>query len=129
MPEPTAKDRPWRKFEHVFLFSQQPRYWFDRDGLRGEEDVWYIEPDRNAESRGVHYAPFPRDLVRRCIDSGCPRGGVILDPFVGGGTTMYQALDQGRMAVGIDLSQTFCELIRSNLESPASEETNVISMR
>jgi DNA modification methylase len=116
MPEPTAKDRPWRTHEHVFLFSQQPRYYFDRSLLEeGEEDVWYIEPDRNAASRGVHYAPFPSELVSRCIRLGCPEGGVVLDPFVGGGTTIYESLNMGRGAIGIELSQEFCALIRQQM--------------
>lgn len=115
IPEPTAKDRPWRKFEHIFLFSRQPRYYFERAGLAGEEDVWFIEPDRNAQSRGTHYAPYPRELVRRCVEAGCPPGGVVLDPFVGGGTTMYESLALDRSAVGIDLSEPFCDHVATNL--------------
>jgi DNA modification methylase len=116
LPEPTAKDRPWRSYEHVFLFSRSPRYYFDRERLGGEEDIWFIEPDRNAESRGTHYAPFPRALARRCIECGCPEGGVVLDPFVGGGTTMCEALSEGRSAVGIDLNHDFLKLVRERLE-------------
>lgn len=115
IPEPTAKDRPWRKYEFIFLFSKSPHYFFNREALQGEEDVWYIEPDRNSESRGTHYAPYPRALVRRCIEAGCPPGGVVLDPFVGGGTTMSVALAMDRSAVGVDLSPTFCDLIEQRL--------------
>jgi DNA modification methylase len=115
VPEPTAKDRPWRKYEIVFLFSRSPHYYFNRDALAGEEDVWYIEPDRNSESRGTHYAPYPRELVRRCIEAGCPPGGVVLDPFVGGGTTMSVALAMDRSTIGVDLSPKFCELIEGRL--------------
>jgi DNA modification methylase len=117
IPEPTAKDRPWRKFEHIFMFSKKPRYFFDREGLQGEEDVWYIEPDRRAVARGTHYAPYPRALVERCIDVGCPPGGVVLDPFVGGGTTMYVANEMDRSSIGVDLSPTFCNLIASHFSS------------
>jgi DNA modification methylase len=115
IPEPTARDRPWRKYEHIFLLSKSPRYYFNRLALENEEDVWEIEPDRNAESRGTHFAPFPRKLVERCIAAGCPDGGVVLDPFVGGGTTMYVALRMGRSAIGIDLNPSFCDLIVSRL--------------
>lgn len=118
IPEPSSKDRPWRKFEHIFLFSKSPRYHFDRNGLDGEEDVWYIEPDRRSLARGTHYAPYPRKLVERCIQSGCPEGGTVLDPFVGGGTTMYVASEMGRSSIGVELNPTFCELIASNLETP-----------
>lgn len=110
-PEPTAHDRPWRKYEFIFIFVKQPRYYFNREGLAGEEDVWYIEPERNAPSRGTHYAPYPRALVERCLNAGCPPGGVVLDPFVGGGTTMAVALKSERSAVGIELNPQFCDII------------------
>ena len=115
IPEPTAKDRPWRKFEHVFMFSKSPRYYFDRAGLGGQEDVWVIEPERNSMARGTHYAPYPRALVERCVSIGCPEGGTVLDPFVGGGTTMSVALGMGRDAIGIELNPDFCEHIEKSL--------------
>ncbi|MGI8551925.1 MAG: DNA-methyltransferase [Dehalococcoidia bacterium] len=115
MPEPTAKDRPWRKHENLFLFSKSPRYHFSRAGLQNEEDVWNIEPDRNSIARGIHYAPFPRSLVERCISTGCPERGVVLDPFVGGGTTMTVALSMKRSAVGIEISPAFCKVILDHL--------------
>ena len=118
IPEPTAKDRPWRKYEHIFLFSHNPRYLFDRDALEGEEDVWFIEPERNSIARGTHYAPYPRELVRRCVAAGCPEGGVVLDPFVGGGTTMSVALEMGRSAIGIELNGDFCGHISNALTHP-----------
>ncbi len=122
IPEPTAKDRPHRKHEFIFLFSKQPRYYFDRSQLGGEEDVWFIEPDRAAESRGLHYAPYPRALVNRCVRVGCPVGGVVLDPFVGGGTTMSAALDLGRSVVGIDLNPDFCAGVRDQLRRNVSRQ-------
>jgi DNA modification methylase len=117
IPEPTGKDRPWRKYEFVFLFAKAPRYHFDRSALEGEEDVWVIEPERTAESRGTHFAPYPRELVRRCIASGCPSEGTVLDPFVGGGTTMSVALEMGRSTIGIELNPEFCSLIADRLGS------------
>lgn len=119
IPEPTAKDRPWRKFEHIFMFTKGPKYFFDRTALQGEEDVWYIEPERNSIARGTHYAPYPRELVRRCIRVGCPADGTVLDPFVGGGTTMDVALDEGRNAIGIELNPDFCGHIAQTLETRA----------
>lgn len=115
IPEPTAKDRPWRKYEHIFMFTKSVRYYFDRDELDGEEDVWFIEPERNSMARGTHYAPYPRELVKRCLSVGCPPGGTVLDPFVGGGTTMSVALEMGRDAVGVELNPSFCDHIVSVL--------------
>jgi DNA modification methylase len=111
IPEPTAKDRPWRTYEHIFMFTKSPRYYFDRDALGAEEDVWIIEPERNSLARGTHYAPYPRELVRRCISIGCPTDGTVLDPFVGGGTTMSVALGMQRHAVGVELNPAFCDHI------------------
>jgi DNA modification methylase len=116
IPEPTAKDRPWRKFEHIFLFTKETRYHFDRTALNGEEDVWHIEPERNSLARGTHYAPYPRELVRRCIAAGCPDNGTVLDPFVGGGTTMAVALEEKRHAVGVELNPDFCRHIAGVLQ-------------
>jgi DNA modification methylase len=117
IPEPTAKDRPWRKYEHIFMFTKSTKYYFDRDALEGDEDIWVIEPERNSLARGTHYAPYPRDLVRRCISIGCPPGGTVLDPFVGGGTTMSVALEMERDAIGVELNPTFCEHIVNILDS------------
>jgi DNA modification methylase len=116
IPEPTAKDRPWRKFEHVFMFTKSTKYHFDRTALQGAEDVWVIEPDRNSLARGTHYAPYPSALVRRCVAVGCPKDGTVYDPFLGGGTTMSVALDMGRDAVGVELSSAFCEHVVSVLD-------------
>jgi excisionase family DNA binding protein len=109
MPEPSAKDRPWRTYEHIFVFSKGPKYWFNREGLEGEEDIWEIlaRPD-NPNS---HSAPYPESLARRCIACGCPEDGTVLDPFVGSGTTMLAALRLGRSAVGIDLKEEYCDSV------------------
>lgn len=106
--EPTAHDRPHRIYEHVFLFSKQPRYFFNRAALGSEEDVWTIKarPD-NPHS---HSAPFPAELAERCITCGCPEGGTVLDPFLGSGTTAISALKLGRHAIGVELKAGDCEL-------------------
>lgn len=113
--EPTAKDRPWRTYEHVFIFSKNPRYWFNRDGLNGDEDIWQIVA--RPENPGSHFAPYPRELVDRCLACGCPPGGTVLDPFVGSGTTMLQALRRGSPAIGIDLNREYCEFIEHRIET------------
>ncbi len=120
IPEPTARDRPWRTYEFVFLLAKGPRYYFNRDGLGADEDVWVIEPERKSMARGIHYAPYPRELVRRCLSIGCKPGGTVLDPFVGGGTTMDVALEMGYNTVGVELNPDFCELIRSKLSLRAT---------
>lgn len=114
IPEPTAKDRPWRTYEMVFMFSKSPRYYFSRAGLKHEEDIWTISARRRSNG-GVHSAAYPEQLVERCLEIGCIHGGRILDPFAGSGTTLRVALKSGRPCVGIDLSEEFCEFIVNEL--------------
>jgi DNA modification methylase len=121
MPEPTAIDRPWRNHEHLFLFSKSVKYYFDRSGLDGEEDVWEIEPERRSASRGAHYAPYPEALVHRCLSAGCPPGGTALDPFAGGGTTLAVAQQLAMNSIGIDLSATFCDVIVGRMGGPTPQ--------
>lgn len=108
--EPSARDRPWRQYEHVFLFSKRPRYHFDRSALRGEEDIWTIEPSRGGSACGEHFATYPQELPERCILAGSRRGDAVLDPFCGSATTGAAAVAAGRRFVGIDLSATYLDL-------------------
>lgn len=114
LPEPTAHDRPWRTVENVFLFSKGPRYFFNRKGLANEEDVWRLAA--RPENPGSHFAPFPRELVARCLACGCKPGGTVIDPFVGSGTTMMAALESGRHAIGVELKGEYCEFARKRIE-------------
>lgn len=113
LPEPSAHDRPWRSFEHIFIFSKGPRYYFNRKGLvdSGEEDVWRM----TARPENPGSAPYPRALVERCLDLGCKPGGTVLDPFVGSGTTMFCALDRGSPSIGIDLKADCCDFVAKRL--------------
>jgi excisionase family DNA binding protein len=119
LPEPTAHDRPWRTHENVFIFSKGPRYYFNRAALLGEEDVWKIVA--RPENPGAHFAPYPRELVDRCLACGCPEGGTVLDPFVGSGTTMVSALASGRQAIGIELKPQYAEFAAKRIRKDFGE--------
>ena len=112
--EPTARDRPHRQYELVFMFTKSRFYSFDRSMLV-EEDVWNIPIERSR--RAKHNAAFPTELVRRCIQAASPVGGHVLDPFVGSGTTIFTALANDRNVVGIDMSPDYVDYIQSALEA------------
>lgn len=114
IPEPTAKDRPWRTYEMIFMFAKHQKYYFNRSGLGSEEDIWSI-PDRPQANNGTHFAAFPDALVERCLSIGCPANGQVLDPFAGSGTVLRVALRSGRPATGIDLNLDYCRYMHDML--------------
>ena len=121
--EPTARDRPYRQYEFVFMFSRSRFYSFDRSVLV-EEDVWNIPIERKPIVG--HNAVFPDELARRCILAGSPPGGHVLDPFVGSGTTMFVARRHGRNAVGVDLGEEYINHINKRLADHCISEAETI---
>lgn len=118
LPE-AVKDRPRRAYEYIFMFAKSRHYHFNRQGLPDDgvsEDVWTI-PARPKGNGALDTAPFPDELVARCLTVGCPEGGTVLDPFCGSGTTLRVALRRGCDTIGIDLNPKFCEHVAAELAS------------
>lgn len=79
---------------------------------RNKRSVWTVTPK---PYKGAHFAVMPPGLVEPCIKAGCPVGGVVLDPFLGSGTTAACALSLGRNAIGIELNPAYVELAKKRL--------------
>ena len=79
---------------------------------RNRRTVWDIPLSK---FRGVHFAVFPERLVELCVMAGCPENGIVLDPFIGSGTTAVVAQRLGRKYVGIDSNPEYCEMAQSRL--------------
>lgn len=79
---------------------------------RNRRTVWNIPLSK---SRDVHFAVFPERLVELCVSAGCPEDGIVLDPFVGSGTTAVVAQRLGRRYIGIDSNAEYCEMARNCL--------------
>lgn len=112
-----VKDRPRRSYENIFMFAKDRNYYFNRTALasiEGEEDVWSIVA-RPKKSNGIDTAPFPDELVERCLELGCPATGIVLDPFLGSGTTVRVAISSRRSATGIELNPDFCKHVLDQL--------------
>lgn len=116
LPE-SVKDRPRRSYEFIFMFVKSRKYHFNRQPLvdAEAEDMWTIVA-RPKPTDGISAAPFPDELVQRCLDVGCPPSGSILDPFAGSGTTLRVAVQSGRSATGIDLNPEFCDYMVDQLK-------------
>lgn len=88
---------------------------------RNKRCVWTI-PTR--PFRGGHYATYPPELIETPIKAGCQPGGIVLDPFVGSGTTALVAHRLGRRYVGIELNPKYVQLADERLIKERLTEAN-----
>ena len=85
---------------------------------RNKRDVWTVS---TAGFRGAHFATFPEKLIEPCVLAGSPRGGVVLDPFMGSGTTGAVAKRLGMSFIGIEINQEYCEIARRRIAETTEE--------
>lgn len=80
---------------------------------RNKRSVWNIS---TKPYKGAHFATFPPDLIEPCILAGCPKGGVVLDPFGGSGTTAQVAITHGRRVILCELNPEYIQLIHERCD-------------
>jgi len=79
---------------------------------RNKRCVWRI----NTKSfKGAHFAVYPEELIETPIKAGCPKGGVVLDPFLGSGTTCLTALKQNKSFLGIELNPDYIKIAKRRI--------------
>lgn len=97
---------------HINCLS--PKEW-----LKRQLGVWEFSYEkRDIRDKKIHPATFPISLARHVIELFTHEGELVLDPFVGSGTTLVAAQDTGRNAVGFDLQQKYVDLSMSRLAAP-----------
>lgn len=74
---------------------------------RNKRSVWSVSPSHYSEA---HFATYPEELITPCIMAGCPKGGIVLDPFMGSGTTAVVAKRNHRNYVGVELNREYKEI-------------------
>lgn len=92
---------------HEWIMVVAKEAW--RTNTRSVDDVWRIPFETGSE----HPAPFPLALAERAI--GTTDASLVVDPFSGSGTTLVAAKKCGRRAVGIELSERYCEIAAKRL--------------
>ena len=85
---------------------------FRKDGLRNVRSVWTI---CTKGLKDAHFATFPEKLIEPMIKAGCPENGIVLDIFMGAGTTALVAKKLGRNYIGIELNPEYIEIIHKRL--------------
>lgn len=85
----------------------------DNPYVRNKRSVWSMPTQSFKEA---HFATFPEDLITPCILAGCPEGGIVLDPFMGSGTTALVALKYDRNFVGCELNPDYIKMAEKRIE-------------
>jgi len=93
-------------YAHGDRFSKGERV-FGADGMANKRSVWTVN---TKPYKGAHFAVFPQELIEPCIMAGAPQGGVVLDPFMGSGTTAQVAQNLGRQYLGCELNPEYAPL-------------------
>jgi DNA modification methylase len=108
--------------ESVQCVVTSPPYWCLRDyGVAGQMGLEETPEQFVADNKEAHFATFPPALVTPCILAGSRPGDVVLDPFLGSGTTAMVALWHGRRAVGIELNPEYAAMARRRCTPSALE--------
>lgn len=82
------------------------------DGMANKKSVWTVTTKPFKEA---HFAVFPEELIYDCIKAGCPLGGVVLDPFMGSGTTALVSRKLNRNFIGFELNQEYISIANKRL--------------
>lgn len=173
----SVKDRLTNRWEHVFHFVKQQKYYYDLDAIRiplkastikrarsraklhartgkpmTEKSKYFNADPRKLGSNGfltgkslkgvlsikggnpgdvwavsvkplsvAHFAVYPENLCTKPIQSSCPPGGIVFDPFAGAGTTLVAARKLGRRFIGCDLNPDYVRVARRRLKGTEVE--------
>ncbi len=89
--------------DRLFTYAQTAR----------KRDVWFVP---TKPYKGAHFATFPETLVVDCIKAGCPECGIVLDPFMGSGTTAVASRMLGRNYIGYELNTEYVRIAEDRLK-------------
>jgi len=127
MPE-SVRDRCTKSHEYMFLLSKNQNYYFDVDVIkeptRRKRSVWNVS---TKPYKGSHFAVFPPELITPCILASSEENDIILDPFMGSGTTAMVAKSLGRYYLGCELHEDYGNLIQERMGVPVEEVERISS--
>jgi DNA modification methylase len=105
--------------EYILVFKKPAPFLFDavlKDEPITDTDIeWTNVWEINPETKSKHPAPFPEELVRKCVSYYSYKGELVLDPFCGSGTTPFVANKMERRYIGIELNPDYVEIAKNRL--------------
>jgi len=126
---PTHKDNVVNRYEYFLWFSKSDIFKLNNINFKDYKNkyinnglIWNV--NRKAGSVGknyIHPAIYPVKLIDRIINLCSDEGDIVLDPFLGSGTTIISALNNNRNSIGYEFSEEFAELIKYRIK----EETKL----
>lgn len=102
--------------EALWAFGR-PTYWSDT--LNTLMSVWRLPADRG---RDDHPCAFPVQIALRPISSSCRPDGMVLDPFLGSGTTAVACVKTGRKCIGIEIEERYCEIAAKRIQQAIDDQ-------
>ena len=98
---------------------------------KNPSDVWQIAKvtsgkNRSSKERTGHLAQFPNELIEKFVKGFSNPGDIILDPFIGSGTTAEMALMNNRKCVGIEIREDYCEIAVDRIKNSDLAQTTII---
>lgn len=100
----------------MFAPSDERIYWLVKSGAKPKWNqiaaqwmtIWRISP--LTSDGGDHPCPYPTELAHKCIEATTDSGDLVVDPFLGSGTTLRACLDLGRRGIGIETRKDFADI-------------------
>jgi DNA modification methylase len=120
-PDKSIRDRDTTKLNNTPGRTKMKGLKSNHYEMKNKRSVWSVslKPFKDA-----HFATYPPELIEPCILAGCPEGGVVLDPFMGAGTTAVVAIENKRNYVGIELNPEYIKIAEDRLKPiQAKQET------
>lgn len=87
-----------------------------KEWLQNSFSIWRNINKNSEEKKLNHPASYPAELAEKIIKIWTKEGALVLDPFLGSGSTLIGALQSGRRCIGIDLSKDYCKMSQDRLK-------------
>lgn len=110
----SIRDRDNTKLNNVPGRSKEGGLKTNNYTMRNKRDVWTVS---TKPYTGAHFATFPPELIKPCILAGCPKGGIVLDPFGGSGTTGMVAFQNQREYILCELNPEYVKLEKERISN------------